>query len=700
MEITKGQIFNLWNTNGRRRDILNALQIYLKILHELKEEYPNEQWNHYPESIAEFLFYQRAIDSSQDVFKKHEKYDAFMGRLGRAYESFLARNPKWIEEKFSAEDRTILDEAIEARARHYTSNLVKIGFADQNRSISDVGLAFLKKHVDRDSLEAMIPLDDINLILLRQMLKFKVFSVANESGERYFYAPFSMAIYLLLHNDAIDKNSFATIIQGLDPYLTEEQKNFVLSNPTHFSEIEKLVWNFEVEPVTAFLSDEILQYDVFSKYIKNQKSGSVRTLYYNFYRCLLRLRTNATEENYDALKRLLANNKEKLQKAFGYGKTIFDMGKNGCYTLQEFLEKNAAHSFLASAHFNKAFYEAFIKSSRVDDIDEYSDTTVRLLGATGLFQFSSLPELAYKNVMSLIFDRDLLKNSIFGVLTDAEYQAYEDTANCVFRNNLTVTEILNYNKQQEEAIIKKIGWRLGVSGVTAIHSMLKFQKSLDFANHIAIKYPKPKIMKLLPLFSDRKNDSKIKKEVNDTASVPTIYEYVIGIAWYYISDQSFDLFDSLRLTLNADFEPVLHAGGGDGDIVIHYADIIVMLEVTMMKKDAQRRNEWEPVLRHSLNLKAAEEPKETITFFIADQLDYNTVSIWRAVAAVSLESTNTHKVVDGVIIMPFTNKTILEFLEKNIRHTTILQHVQESFKKIPKLKDVSWHEDILDAIFH
>lgn len=42
MEIKKDQIFNLWDTNGRRHDVLNALQIYLEILAGLKEEYPQE----------------------------------------------------------------------------------------------------------------------------------------------------------------------------------------------------------------------------------------------------------------------------------------------------------------------------------------------------------------------------------------------------------------------------------------------------------------------------------------------------------------------------------------------------------------------------------------------------------------------------------------------------------------------------------
>lgn len=55
MVVEKNQIFNLMDTNGRRSDVLNALKVYLEILEELKEEYPTEFWDRYPNSIAQFI---------------------------------------------------------------------------------------------------------------------------------------------------------------------------------------------------------------------------------------------------------------------------------------------------------------------------------------------------------------------------------------------------------------------------------------------------------------------------------------------------------------------------------------------------------------------------------------------------------------------------------------------------------------------
>ena len=69
MIVERNQIFNLMDTNGRRSDVLNALKIYLEILEELQETFPAEHWGTYPESLSQFLFYEKALEKSPDVFK-------------------------------------------------------------------------------------------------------------------------------------------------------------------------------------------------------------------------------------------------------------------------------------------------------------------------------------------------------------------------------------------------------------------------------------------------------------------------------------------------------------------------------------------------------------------------------------------------------------------------------------------------------
>lgn len=701
MVVEKNQIFNMMDTNGRRSDVLNALKVYLEILEELKNEFPTESWNTYPNSNAQFLFYEKALEKSKDVFKVHKKYDMFMAELSDHYENFLNKDSEWLRVNLP-EMAKILDEAIEKRARHYTSNLVKMGFTDSRHIITEAGYSYLRGSLVRDSIEEFLPLDNVNIALFRQLSKLKIFSTPDTDGNRQFYSPFLMALVLLLDNKSVSRESFEIIIQGLSPYSDESLKSAVCQNTVSITDLETAIQNIPVKVPAELSGKADIAFDVFKTHFTSSKNTAATSQkYYDFFVALKNFRENQSEENYSALLNCFENDSALLYKAFGYGKSVFDMGnKANRYDLKTFIQKNKNHPLLISQDYVHDIYITFSKSKWIDGIREYSDTTVRLLSATGLFKFKNLPELSYQDILAIIFDIPTLKNNIFGEMTEEQFYAYECQEGFFFGKNSSISEIFGYSDDEIHHIITNIESHLEVSDPKAIKSRLQNEKNTEFLRHIKDKYPKDKIIKLLPLFSDRKKDSQIKKEVNDAATVPTIYEYIIGIAWYYISNEEFDLYDSLNLTLNADFEPVIHAGGGDGDIVISYKDMdmFVMLEVTLMNKQAQKRGEWEPVLRHSLNLKAAKEPKETITFFIADELDYNTVNIWRAVAAASLESTNTHQPVDGVVIMPLTNCEIVNFLKKGIPHTRIIEEVKKSFAKVPQITDSKWHEDIMSVL--
>lgn len=699
MIVENGQIFNLMDTNGRRSDVLNTLKIYLEILEELKEENPTDSWGTYPTSLSQFLFYEKALEKSKDVFKVHSNYDKFISDLGEDYQTFIERDSNWIDENIS-QFAKVLDEAIEKRARHYTSNLVKMGFITVNRTITEAGYSYLRGSVVRDELEELLPLDNVNIALLRQLTKLKIFSISKDGKHRY-YSPFAMALVLLLDGETIDEHTFEVIIQGLSPYATNDLKESISNGSIKAAELEEVIRNIEIVVPSELVGITDIEYESFQNYFKGSKNNDATSrAYYRFFSVLKNFRDNKTNDTYAELINCLDDdNISIINKAFGYGRAIFVAGNRGSrYDLNKFLEKNADHPFLTADDFMVEFYIAYSKSKWIDGIKEYSDTTTRLLSATGLFKFKNLPEIAYKEIFSLIFDADQLRKSVFGEITEEEYALYEESGNCYFGKSISLADILNYSVADVSAITEKIEKHLDVTAAVDVKKLLNNQKNKEFIEHINNKYPKEKIVELLPMFSDRTKDTRIRKEVNDSATVPTIYEYIIGIAWYYISNKEFDLYNSLNLTLNADFEPVIHAGGGDGDIVIHYEEIVVMLEVTMMNKQAQKRGEWEPVLRHSLNLKAASEPKETITFFIADELDYNTVNIWRAVAAVSLESTNTHSMVDGVVIMPFTNGEILAFLEKDVYYKNIINVVKDSFSKVPQITDIKWHEEVMTTL--
>lgn len=54
------QVFNLMDTNGRRNDVINAIQTYLSILNEIQTE-KHWNWDCVPKSAAQFEFYKQAV---------------------------------------------------------------------------------------------------------------------------------------------------------------------------------------------------------------------------------------------------------------------------------------------------------------------------------------------------------------------------------------------------------------------------------------------------------------------------------------------------------------------------------------------------------------------------------------------------------------------------------------------------------------
>ena len=122
-----------------------------------------------------------------------------------------------------------------------------------------------------------------------------------------------------------------------------------------------------------------------------------------------------------------------------------------------------------------------------------------------------------------------------------------------------------------------------------------------------------------------------------------------------------------------------------------------------MNANSQKRGEWEPVLRHSINLKVEEERantgREVTSFFIADSFDRNTINIWKAVAAVPLQSTtDKDRFTDNVVIMPVKTEELSSFMDKASEYDAILSKVHKLFEVDKVNFDVSWREKFMSAM--
>lgn len=702
MKVKEKQVFNLFDTNGRRNDIVNALQGYLTILDDILRN-KKLSWKALPESTAELDFYSQALALYPDVFQQHDKYDELMKQLDNMPQIKKAIedcNTDWLTENYTTyvEWRKELDKSVESRARHYTSNLVKLGFTDNERHITNVGDTLLGNNlIHKDAVESLFPLNNMNIIYLRQLLKMRIF---DNNGVRY-YSPFCMALYALLKKQRISRDEFCEMVQGLSPYYSiSDYDNFV--DNYHKGDI---IQSYLFSVPSEIDNDDEISKGIFSKYFTNKKSKSTIDVYYEFYKALIIFIKTKTDENLNELLNIYENNKDKLNKAFGYGSNIFKNKRGNRPSVADFMSKEKVDLF--NSRLNSAFYLRFVRSKTIDIIREYSDTTVRIFKATGLISFDNgYVELVCRDLCQCVFDKEIIKSYIMGeITTDSKIKnikEYENGQDSYYCRNHSITTILGYSDEYVNKMLNAVKSEFNDAEIKTIPQIIRERRKIEFEVFIDKHYPESHVKALLAMFSDRSNDKQIKEEVCLDATVPTIYEYIVGLAWYYFSNKSINLLDSFNLTLSADFEPLTHAGGGMGDIVIYEKNQVIMLEATLMNANSQKRGEWEPVLRHSVNLKIDEENstnREVTTFFIADSFDYNTINIWKAISSVPLQSsTDKTKYTDSVIIMPINNAELTKLMERKHEYNDIIQQVRKLFLKDITGFDKDWREKFINEV--
>lgn len=180
------------------------------------------------------------------------------------------------------------------------------------------------------------------------------------------------------------------------------------------------------------------------------------------------------------------------------------------------------------------------------------------------------------------------------------------------------------------------------------------------------KFNKQKIIEILSLFNNRANDEKITNLVSSEATIPTIFEYIIAVAWCYIDEFNVERILDAGLSLDSNMLPKSHAVGGSADFVFDYKSHFLMIEVTLTQSLNQRRAEMESVSRHLGNLLLnldAQKRKRTYAIFIAPYLDKNVLNDFRSRIYCYFE--NEHSYIKGMNILPLSVNDLIVILNSN-----------------------------------
>ena len=305
----------------------------------------------------------------------------------------------------------------------------------------------------------------------------------------------------------------------------------------------------------------------------------------------------------------------------------------------------------------------------------------------------------------VLFEDDIVKLDIvpkhfFNSVIDELYdQAYIETEELYYDcaiNNIALC--LNIN---EQAVINGVNAELGttVTTIAEARAVLEDNRYARLQHLIDTKFTDNQILTLLDCF-ERRNDTDIRSMVTDNADVPTIFEYVLAILWYKVSERQGRILDYMKLSLDADLLPKTHAAGGEADIVYeyeateYYPSHTLLIEATLADSTNQRRMEMEPVSRHLGQHLIRTRNMDSYCVFSTNFLNINVVSDFRSRKNTPYyDSQDYTQYVEGMKIIPLETSELKRIIQVNKTYKELYPIFEEAFNSA--LSPHMWYESCI-----
>jgi hypothetical protein len=310
----------------------------------------------------------------------------------------------------------------------------------------------------------------------------------------------------------------------------------------------------------------------------------------------------------------------------------------------------------------------------------YCKTTDTLLFADGKVEFDvipscwikgisdQLPQIAFTPIDTLISDIEL--SAIASFLAIDITKLYSDLER-LFGIRITSGEDASELIQQER--------------------YKRFNKLIDE------RFSKEILIDLFSKFESR-NDDSIRQIVTNNADIPTIFEYVLGIAWFVISGRKGRVLEFMNLSLEADLLPRTHAQGGNADIEYHYPKTseypahCLLIEATLADSTNQRRMEMEPVSRHLGDYILSTGDENAYCVFVSTYLHRNVISDFCNRKTYQYYGKNDN-FVDGLKILPLATAEIKAILQKGIDYNHLYSLFEEAYQN--NVNPAEWYEEYI-----
>lgn len=572
-------------------------------------------------------------------------------------------------------------------AREKTSGLVDIGLITEDRLITEAGRELLKItssgifetdnafNINRDSF-----------VYLKQLLKTSI----DVSGK--IVRPFIAVVKCLTELEFLSYEEFTYFV----PLIRDDEgAKQIISDIKLYREgqinLEEIIYKRLMQMDNYKLAqEEFITSDVDENLIcligMNRKSRNYDKPYYKLYQSIKSIFLEG-KSDYE----LLLNSAKNINQKPGilWRNLIFKTTNIGAIRKNGKTPINNQCPFLNCAN-EKELKEVFFKYLHVfkamATLSDYFDLNRRYFNVTDTLIFEDrmvkldmIPKYYFKEIIDVLYKETFSRDDNLSVDVPLETisRAFELEMSKVYA-----------------ALSKDLG--ITIKSPEQAATYVNDERYRRFNILIDKKFNDSVLVELLNCFKKR-DDKRIEELVTDEAAIPTIFEYILGIIWYKVSERQGNILDFMKLSLEANLLPKTHAAGGYADIIYEYEACTsypkhsLLLEATLADGSNQRRMEMEPVSRHLGDYRIRFNNPFDYSLFVSTYLDKNVISDFRYRKIIPY--TRDKETITGMKIISMDTYSLKKIIENKVKYK-YLYEVFDKYHEMP-LETVDWHDGMI-----
>ena len=559
-------------------------------------------------------------------------------------------------------------------AREKTSGLVDLGLINAERRLTSAGQALLdiaQSGIFEDDNLLQIPAD--SFIYFKQLLKL---SCPFEEGH---VRPYAILAYMLAELGEISKEEFTYLLplainrnkmDAIINYIREIRNGNATIDEAITSVLSEME-NYRIAK-TMFNNAPVVDDIIIQEIGMNRKSRSYDIPYAELYRVLDVYRSYP--EDCVANQLFKAVTKISGKASLYWKKHLFNTSLESVIKRDGAATVNRVALFRAASNeeFRNEFFRLLHLFKAKSLLDDYYDLNKRY--------FKTSDTVLFKDD---IVKFDIIPNCYFSLVKDSLLDIAFTQATNLFNNTSLADMGIAFDIKQEQLFEKAEElYGVQVRNLYDIQGFVDKERYARLNQMIDEKFTDETLIKLMTHF-EKRDDKDIQALVTNNADVPTIFEYILAIAWYKISGRQGKVLEYMNLSLDADLLPITHAAGGHEDITYKYEATenypahTLLIEATLAGGTNQRRMEMEPVSRH-LGDYLLNHTEETYCVFATTFLHVNVVADFRGRKFMPYYSSDGNRSVNGMKIVPCNTEEVKTIIQRGITYAQLYKIFEEA----------------------